>query len=192
MESHNNDDEVRLCKGCQQFYGRQSTNFLCSGCFKQAAKEQTPSQQKPEVQALTVAPELSQPAPVEAPSQISSPKQLPTQSQPEPAVALPEESKEEPKVEAPAVQVSAHFESFKLGPITQVNLTFCPQTNKNKCWNCNKKVGLVQTECRCGYVYCPKHRHAEAHNCQFDYLQAQQDRLAKENPIIQNKKLQAI
>jgi len=39
MESKNNNDEVRLCKQCQSFYGRQETNFLCSGCFKQTAKE---------------------------------------------------------------------------------------------------------------------------------------------------------
>lgn len=57
-----------------------------------------------------------------------------------------EEKKEEVKEEAPKVQV-----------------------NKSKCWECGRKVGLVQTECKCGYVYCPKHRHAEAHNCTFDY-----------------------
>mgnify|MGYP003894645237 FL=1 len=42
-----------------------------------------------------------------------------------------------------------------------------------KCWDCKKKVGLVKLPCKCGYVYCPKHRHAEAHSCAFDYFGAQ-------------------
>lgn len=45
MESSNNTDEVRLCKQCQSFYGRMNTNFLCSSCFKQSAKESLPSAQ---------------------------------------------------------------------------------------------------------------------------------------------------
>lgn len=63
------------------------------------------------------------------------------------------------------------------------------QTNTDKCWECNKKVGLVKNPCKCTFVFCPKHRHAEAHNCSFDYFGQQQQRITKENPIIQNKKL---
>lgn len=44
------------------------------------------------------------------------------------------------------------------------------QTNLNKCWFCSKKVGIVKVPCKCSYVFCPKHRHAEAHNCTFDYF----------------------
>ena len=46
--------------------------------------------------------------------------------------------------------------------------------DKSKCWFCGKKswpwcwqlhmhvrVGLLGFECRCGYTFCGKHRHAE-------------------------------
>jgi len=46
------------------------------------------------------------------------------------------------------------------------------QTDLGKCWHCNKKVVLVRVPCKCSYVFCPKHRHAEAHNCSFDYVKA--------------------
>lgn len=64
------------------------------------------------------------------------------------------------------------------------------QENKNKCWQCNKKVGLVQVPCQCTFVYCAKHRHAEEHNCTFDYLAQQQARLTKLNPQIQHQKME--
>ena len=63
-------------------------------------------------------------------------------------------------------------------------LTFSVQTNLNKCWQCSKKVGIVKVPCKCSYVFCPKHRHAEAHNCTFDYFKQNQERLAKLNPQI--------
>ena len=40
MES---ESETRLCNVCQNFYGRQETNFLCSGCFRKSHKTQSPS-----------------------------------------------------------------------------------------------------------------------------------------------------
>lgn len=43
------------------------------------------------------------------------------------------------------------------------------QKNKKKCWLCKKKVGLLGFECACKFVYCFIHRHAEKHDCTFDY-----------------------
>lgn len=56
------------------------------------------------------------------------------------------------------------------------------QTNKKRCWECRKKVGLTALECRCGYVYCTLHRYAEQHQCTFDYKTAERAELAKRNP----------
>lgn len=44
------------------------------------------------------------------------------------------------------------------------------QENLNKCWHCTKKVGMMKAPCKCSFVFCPKHRHAEAHECTFDYF----------------------
>ena len=32
------------------------------------------------------------------------------------------------------------------------------QENRKRCFNCTKKVGLTGLECKCGYVFCSKHR----------------------------------
>jgi hypothetical protein len=44
-----------------------------------------------------------------------------------------------------------------------------------KCFECNKKIKLIDTiicSCRCGNVYCVKHR--LDHKCLFDYHETYQ------------------
>jgi len=41
--------------------------------------------------------------------------------------------------------------------------------NKNRCFVCNKKVGLTGIECRCEGVYCGVHRYPSQHACAFDH-----------------------
>lgn len=71
-----------------------------------------------------------------------------------------------------------------------LTLIFLMQTNTNKCWECSKKVGIVRVPCKCSFVYCPKHRHAEDHNCSFDFLAENQQRLIKNNPMIKADKME--
>ena len=40
---------------------------------------------------------------------------------------------------------------------------------KEKCHYCQKKVGVFGIECRCGKIFCTKHRHPEDHKCNFDF-----------------------
>ncbi|EXB37942.1 Zinc finger A20 and AN1 domain-containing stress-associated protein 9 [Morus notabilis] len=40
---------------------------------------------------------------------------------------------------------------------------------KNRCKSCNKKVGLTGFRCRCGNLFCGRHRLPEAHACNVDY-----------------------
>lgn len=56
------------------------------------------------------------------------------------------------------------------------------QKNKNRCWECKKKVGLTAIECRCRYVFCGLHRYADQHSCTFDFKAADRAELAKKNP----------
>jgi len=58
------------------------------------------------------------------------------------------------------------------------------QKDKTKCWVCSKKIGLTGFECRCGYFFCSKHRHAEDHNCDFDHKGKGREILAKNNPNV--------
>ena len=34
---------------------------------------------------------------------------------------------------------------------------------------CKKKTGLTATKCRCGLVFCSKHRLPEVHNCAHNF-----------------------
>lgn len=61
------------------------------------------------------------------------------------------------------------------------------QEDKTKCWLCGKKVGLTGFECKCNYIFCSKHRHAEDHDCDFDHKGRGREILAKNNPNISLK-----
>lgn len=66
------------------------------------------------------------------------------------------------------------------------------QKNKNRCWTCNKKTGLLGFECSCGYVFCGKHRHPEEHKCDFDWQQKHRAILEKQNQKCVAAKLERI
>jgi AN1-type zinc finger protein 5/6 len=63
------------------------------------------------------------------------------------------------------------------------------QLHRNRCFGCNKKVGLLGFECRCGFVFCSSHRHAADHACTFDYASMDKARLAAQNPLVAASKL---
>ncbi|KAH7557507.1 hypothetical protein JRO89_XS11G0167500 [Xanthoceras sorbifolium] len=60
---------------------------------------------------------------------------------------------------------------------------------KNRCNNCNKKVGLMGFKCRCRDLFCAKHRYATEHSCPFDYKKFDREILIKENQLIKADKL---
>lgn len=60
---------------------------------------------------------------------------------------------------------------------------------KRKCAVCKKKIGLTGFKCRCGGMYCPLHRYADQHNCEFDYATSGRDQLRKDNPVVQDDKI---
>jgi len=64
---------------------------------------------------------------------------------------------------------------------------------KNRCFSCNKKIAIAgQFECKCGYVFCSLHRYPDAHNCNFDYQKAQQEKLQKNNIVVAPEKVTKI
>jgi|UniRef100_A0A2N9EHQ3 hypothetical protein len=63
-------------------------------------------------------------------------------------------------------------------------------STKNRCKNCNKKVGLTGFECRCGNLFCGMHRYPEKHACNVDFKAIGREVLAKQNPVCKGDKLQ--
>lgn len=54
-----------------------------------------------------------------------------------------------------------------------------PKTKKNKCFKCNKKVGLAPITCKCEQIFCAKCRYPEEHNCQFNYFESHKEIIKK-------------
>lgn len=53
-----------------------------------------------------------------------------------------------------------------------------------RCFCCGKKTGLVKFECKCGEVFCMKHRHPEDHACTFDHKAVGRSNIEAANPKI--------
>jgi len=64
------------------------------------------------------------------------------------------------------------------------------QVNTNRCWGCNKKVGLLGFKCKCDYVFCSEHRYSDKHDCPFDYKAQGKSLLTKANPTIAPAKME--
>ncbi|PHT29158.1 Zinc finger A20 and AN1 domain-containing stress-associated protein 8 [Capsicum annuum] len=61
-----------------------------------------------------------------------------------------------------------------------------------KCTSCRKRVGLTRFSCKCGDIFCAVHHYSDKHDYPFDYRNAGQNAIAKENPIIVAEKLSKI
>ncbi|KAG9448452.1 hypothetical protein H6P81_008417 [Aristolochia fimbriata] len=59
----------------------------------------------------------------------------------------------------------------------------------NRCSSCRKKVGLTGFRCRCGDLFCGRHRYSDRHVCNFDYKAAARDAIARENPVVKAAKI---
>ncbi|XP_050917135.1 zinc finger A20 and AN1 domain-containing stress-associated protein 6-like [Lathyrus oleraceus] len=64
------------------------------------------------------------------------------------------------------------------------------KTEKNRCKSCNKKVGLLGFNCRCGNVFCKMHRYPEEHACKVDLKKIGRQILDKQNPLCVSDKLE--
>ena len=67
-----------------------------------------------------------------------------------------------------------------------------PKDRPRRCNSCNKRVGLMGFDCRCGNIFCAIHRYSDKHDCPFDYRTSAQDAIAKANPIVKAEKLDKI
>jgi hypothetical protein len=54
----------------------------------------------------------------------------------------------------------------------------------NRCWTCNKKIGLTGFECKCGLFYCGVHRSENAHDCKFNFAAVVNLQLVASLPLI--------
>ncbi|TKR88064.1 hypothetical protein L596_012361 [Steinernema carpocapsae] len=67
-----------------------------------------------------------------------------------------------------------------------------PSKKTNRCWQCNKRVGLLGFPCRCGGTFCCEHRYDDMHECPFDYKTVEREELRKNHPVICCEKIQRL
>lgn len=61
-----------------------------------------------------------------------------------------------------------------------------------KCELCCKSLGLYEFKCKCNKIFCLKHKHAEDHNCNYDYKTDFENTLRHKLPTVSTEKLQKI
>lgn len=68
---------------------------------------------------------------------------------------------------------------------SEIKTTVASSTNeaedRSRCFFCCKSLGLLGIKCRCEHYFCSTHRHADKHNCTFDYKSHHKQQLRKNN-----------
>ncbi|WOL00410.1 hypothetical protein Cni_G09123 [Canna indica] len=64
-----------------------------------------------------------------------------------------------------------------------------PVRFSSRCSTCRKKVGLTGFRCRCGDLFCGRHRYSDTHDCSFDYKAFGREEIAKANPVVKAAKI---
>jgi|688.fasta_scaffold2073742_1 hypothetical protein len=65
------------------------------------------------------------------------------------------------------------------------------ETNKNRCFICNIKLGIDGWNCKCNLniLFCNNHRLPFNHNCSIDYKLENANLLKKHNHKIEKRKI---
>ena len=58
------------------------------------------------------------------------------------------------------------------------------QSRTDRCWTCDRNIGLIGIQCRCGYFLCSEHRYSDRHNCTYDYKEVGKRQITEENPWV--------
>lgn len=99
---------------------------------------------------------------------------------------------EQKKKETAATEaLKAEAEKKKLTAVPE-QVIVVEQTDFEKCWCCEKKIGLLGFGCKCGYKFCGLHRVPETHHCQIDYKRTDRKKLEAANPKLESQKLNKI
>lgn len=64
-------------------------------------------------------------------------------------------------------------------------------SSKTGCAKCKRK-SLMNVKCKCNKTFCFGCRQPEDHECSFDFKVEYQEKLKKDNPVIESEKLTKI
>jgi len=179
-----------LCTmGCG-FYGNSESGGMCSKCFRDSQVANTLVQapkpvavESPSTPVMIVDESLAAAEPAMADAITSAtpmvegavePKVGDNETESDGATCMViEDAKMSAVSTAEAVSVVESSEEPPKKPLVR------EQTNRKRCFECNKKVGFTGIECRCGFVYCSQHRYPDSHQCSYDFKSHDRAHLAE-------------
>ncbi|KAK1579065.1 hypothetical protein Q3G72_035280 [Acer saccharum] len=183
MDLSNVNRRALCVNGCG-FYGSEETKYMCSTCYNHFLKTRLIDETLKALESLSLAD--TKPS---NPSSVSSISDTVM-------VALGSLSLADTKLPSnPSSVFSSDTAMLELdsGLKTPNAFSFGSDSSgsrsKSRCNKCNKKVGLIGFNCRCGDLFCGEHRYATEHYCTFNYKKFDRENLIKENPLINRDKL---
>ena len=63
---------------------------------------------------------------------------------------------------------------------------------KQRCYKCNKKIGLITFTCKCDNKFCSNCRYPEEHMCKFDFKNYEKNILKEQLVKVVAKKIEII
>ncbi|KAJ7536177.1 hypothetical protein O6H91_12G059000 [Diphasiastrum complanatum] len=153
------------------FFGSKATMNMCSKCYRDVvlaqAKTSSVKAASEKVAVAALLPELL----------VEKSDQVDRSSQVEPVVNV-----------VTAISKSANEVNDSAQDVSHAT----PSRPINRCFSCNKRVGLTGFKCRCGDLFCSLHRYSDKHSCTFDYKSAGRDAISKANPVVKADKIEKI
>lgn len=153
-----------LCTNCHEFFGHKACEGMCSKCYRNSGKYNK-ADSNPLAQAISQATTLTN----QIQEKITSATKAPVEE------AKVDKAEIKDIVEAPKEEEPSN-----------------KQKDHTRCFQCNKKVGLLGFKCQCESTFCRNHRLPEAHICDFDFGKAGKERLAKENVQVKADKIERL